>query len=149
MSKESAASRVVAPILVTAITTSAVAAALNLATDWKNNLWAWLAVGVLTLTSGGVAVWLYRKQTAAADELSRRAPVENEAEIGRRSRVGRVLLAAKQRNSLCTGSHTSIKDLTMQAGTTNDSDRTATRMTSAANMQSNNSTKRSSKSSRR
>jgi hypothetical protein len=55
---------------------------LNLATAWKNNLWAWLTVGVLTLISGMVAVWLYRKQIAAADELSRRTRVGNEAEIG-------------------------------------------------------------------
>jgi hypothetical protein len=134
----SAASRVVAPILVTAITASGVAVALNLATAWKNNLWAWLTVGVLTLISGMVAVWLYRKQTAAADELSRRTRVGNEAEIGRKSRIGRALLEAKQWNRLRTGSRAQIRNLTMRAGTTNDSRRTATRATSAADMRSDN-----------
>ena len=53
MPRRSPASRVVAPILVTAITSSMIAVALNLATEWKSDFWAWLAVGVLTLTSGG------------------------------------------------------------------------------------------------
>ena len=130
MPRRSPASRVVAPILVTAITSSMIAVALNLATEWKSDFWAWLAVGVLTLTSGGVSVWLNRRQAAATDESSRFAHEGNEAEIGRWSRVGRTLLEAKQWNRLHTGSHARIKSLTMRAGTTNGSRRTSADMRS-------------------
>jgi hypothetical protein len=32
--------------------------AINVATDVKGNWWAWVAVGVLTVVSAGVSVWL-------------------------------------------------------------------------------------------
>ncbi len=136
MPQRSAAGRVVAPIIVTAITTSGVAIALNLATEWKTNFWAWLAVGVLTVTSGVVAVWLYRRQTSTAAESSHRVGVGNEAEIGRRSGITRALLEAKQWNRLRTGSRTRIGNLTMRAGTTNGERQTRTREPSATDTRS-------------
>jgi hypothetical protein len=58
----SARVRVVAPTVVTALVGSAVAVVVNLATEWKTNWWAWLAVGALTVVSGGVSLWLHRRQ---------------------------------------------------------------------------------------
>jgi cytochrome bd-type quinol oxidase subunit 2 len=50
--------RVVAPTLVWAVLTSAVAVAVNLATEWKSNPWAWLAVVVTTVLVAVAALWV-------------------------------------------------------------------------------------------
>lgn len=62
MALRSAGWRTVAPTVATALVGSAVAVVVNLATEWKTNWWAWLAVVVLTVLSGGVSVLLYRQQ---------------------------------------------------------------------------------------
>jgi hypothetical protein len=47
---------------VTPVVTAAVGVAINLATDGKHSWWAWVAVGVVTVVSGVVAVMLARRQ---------------------------------------------------------------------------------------
>ncbi|HEY8374237.1 MAG TPA: hypothetical protein VIL00_15985 [Pseudonocardiaceae bacterium] len=54
----SAAARAWLPALVGAVVGTALAVLVNLATEWKSNPWAWVAVVVLTLTSAGVTFWL-------------------------------------------------------------------------------------------
>lgn len=41
-----------------AVVTSGLGVAINVATDVKGNWWAWVAVGILTVLSAGVSVWL-------------------------------------------------------------------------------------------
>jgi hypothetical protein len=43
--------------LVVAVVTSGLGVAINLATDMKGSWWAWLAVGTLTVVSGGITAW--------------------------------------------------------------------------------------------
>jgi hypothetical protein len=50
--------------LLGAVVLSGASVAVNLATDWKTNLWAWLAVVVLTVAGAGTTVWLYRVDQA-------------------------------------------------------------------------------------
>ncbi len=61
--------RIVAPTAAFVAVGSAVAAAVNLATEWKTSWWAWLAVVALTVISGGVSLWLYRRQAHANSSL--------------------------------------------------------------------------------
>jgi hypothetical protein len=56
---------VVVPTVAWAVLTSATAVAVNLATEWKSNPWAWLAVAVTTALVASVALWLDRRQAAA------------------------------------------------------------------------------------
>jgi len=62
----SVARRVIAPTVATAVVTSGIAIVINLATDWKTNPWAWLAVVVLTAATAGVALWLNKAQEPPA-----------------------------------------------------------------------------------
>ncbi|MGH4022837.1 MAG: hypothetical protein ACRDT0_27100 [Pseudonocardiaceae bacterium] len=57
--------RVVASTVVTAVVTSAAAVVINLATEWKSNLWAWLAVVVVTVLVAAAALWSDRYAAAA------------------------------------------------------------------------------------
>jgi hypothetical protein len=50
--------RVVAPTVVWAVLTSVLAVVVNLATEWKVNLWAWLAVVVTTVLVAAASLWL-------------------------------------------------------------------------------------------
>lgn len=64
--------RVVAPTMAAAATTSAIAVVVNLATEWKTNPWAWIAVGAFTLISAAVSLWLYHRsggQPSTGDQL--------------------------------------------------------------------------------
>lgn len=61
--------RIVALTAASALVGSAVAAAVNLATEWKTSWWALLAVVALTVISGGVSLWLYRRQAHANSSL--------------------------------------------------------------------------------
>lgn len=61
--------RVVAPTVAWAVLTSAAAVAVNLATEWKSNPWAWPAVVVTTALVAGAALWLdHRKGDPAEPE---------------------------------------------------------------------------------
>jgi hypothetical protein len=57
------------PVLIsaasTALASSAIAIAVNLATEWKTNMVAWIAVAVLTLVATGIATWTQLRQTAS------------------------------------------------------------------------------------
>lgn len=52
------------PPVVTAFAGTGVAVWVNLATQWKNNLWAWVAVAALTAVVAAVAVLLERRRAA-------------------------------------------------------------------------------------
>jgi hypothetical protein len=76
--------RVVAPTVAIAVMTSAVAIAVNLATEWKHNLWAWLAVAAFTLLTAGVTLWLHHRQVGDTSEPRNGiGPVVNNSFIGR------------------------------------------------------------------
>ncbi|MGH3936674.1 MAG: hypothetical protein ACRDS1_17115 [Pseudonocardiaceae bacterium] len=47
----------------TAFLTSAIAVVINLATEWKTNLWVWLGVVGLTVLSAVVSLWLAHRGT--------------------------------------------------------------------------------------
>lgn len=66
----SAVRRVVAPTVATAVVTSGAAVAINLATEWKTNPWAWVAVVVATALVAVAAMWLGRRHTAAAESAA-------------------------------------------------------------------------------
>lgn len=55
---------VTVPVLVSAVLTAVVSSALaivvNLATEWKGNMWAWIGVAALTLLAAGVAAVVQR-----------------------------------------------------------------------------------------
>jgi hypothetical protein len=55
--------RVLAPITTTAVVGSATNVAVNLATEWKTNWWAWLLVVTLTVISIPVSLWLDQRPT--------------------------------------------------------------------------------------
>jgi hypothetical protein len=79
--------RLVLPAVVAALATSAVGVAVNLATDWRTNVVAWVVVVVLTLLSAGVTIWLIRRQEPSASGW----PVVRDATIGRDNiQLGRV-----------------------------------------------------------
>jgi len=80
----------VTPPFVVALATSGLGVAINLATEWKTNLWAWAAVVVITLLSAGVTLWLTRRQLDQEARKSRGLVVES-AHIGRDNiQIGRV-----------------------------------------------------------
>lgn len=57
-------SRVVVPTAIAAIVGTGINVAVNVATNWKTNPWAWLAVAALTVISWAVSLWLYRNRQA-------------------------------------------------------------------------------------
>lgn len=58
--------RVAAPTIATAAVSSGVAIVINLATEWKTNIWAWAAVAALTLVAAALSLWLARRPDASA-----------------------------------------------------------------------------------
>lgn len=77
-----AARRVVAPTVVWAVLTSMVAVAVNLATEWKSNPWAWLVVGVSTALVAVAALWLdHRRADPAGPERPVGGQVVNNSTI--------------------------------------------------------------------
>jgi membrane protein implicated in regulation of membrane protease activity len=61
MDTPSAVPRVWIPTLAVAVSSTAAAVAVNVATEWKTNSWAWVAVMLITAVSAAVSVWLYRR----------------------------------------------------------------------------------------
>jgi hypothetical protein len=53
--------RVVLPILATTVVSTVVAVSVNVATDGRSNVWAWIAVLVATALSAAVTLWLWRR----------------------------------------------------------------------------------------
>ncbi|GLY50083.1 hypothetical protein [Lentzea sp. NBRC 102530] len=62
MAQGSATRRVITPTIAMAVVLSGTAITINLATDWKTNLWAWLGVFALTAATAAVSYWLYKAQ---------------------------------------------------------------------------------------
>lgn len=54
--------RVGLPTLAVGVATSGTAIAITYATAWRDNVWAWVAVGMMTLAGAGVSVWTYVRQ---------------------------------------------------------------------------------------
>jgi hypothetical protein len=65
--------QVVTPTLVWAVLTSTVAVAVNLATEWKSNPWAWFVVAVTTALVAVAALWLEHQQGDPPAESERPA----------------------------------------------------------------------------
>lgn len=83
--------RVVAPTLVCAVLTSMVAVVVNLATEWKSNPWAWLAVAVTTVLVAVAALWLEHRRggfPAESERPAHRQVVENSTIYGSNFQVG-------------------------------------------------------------
>lgn len=53
----------IVPTAAVAVVGSAMAVVINLATEWKTEPWAWVAVALLTAVAAGVGLWLSRAQT--------------------------------------------------------------------------------------
>ncbi|MEV6072047.1 hypothetical protein AB0L82_36375 [Nocardia sp. NPDC052001] len=62
----SAIARIAAPTAATALVTTALAIAINLATDGEHSPWLWAGVGALTLTSFALSMWLHHRQNGSA-----------------------------------------------------------------------------------
>lgn len=110
--------RVALPTLAIAATTSGIALVINYATAWRNNLWAWVAVGVLTLLSGGLSVWVYvQQQPDMPPDVSRAGDSRsNELIVGPKGRFRRVQLLARERNRAEFGANAEVGTLQMVAG---------------------------------
>ena len=83
------------PTVATAVVGSGVATVINLATEWKTNVWAWVAVAVLTLLAAGLSLWLAcRSETttpAAPPAVSQSGSVgRDNIQIGRVGRDARI-----------------------------------------------------------
>lgn len=113
MSQRSIASGVVLPTVAAAVITSVIAIAVTFATAWRDNLWAWLAVGILTMVSAGVSVWLYRQQ--AHPDPGPGATGANEAEIGRKANVGLVEQFGGVASKLKVGARARVETVRMGA----------------------------------
>jgi hypothetical protein len=107
--------RVVVPTVAVAVTTSLVAVAVNLATEWQDNLWAWLVVGVLTLIGAVVSLWLSRRQGAGVDAT---ADGRNELDVRRTETADDIVLMARRGNRMRARSTKINGKLIMQAGVT-------------------------------
>ncbi|MEV6276273.1 hypothetical protein [Nocardia sp. NPDC051832] len=80
----SALARVAAPTATTAVVTTALAIAVNLATGQQHSVWLWVAVGGLTLAMFGTSMWLHHRQTEQPEPAPPPATgVELEAVRGR------------------------------------------------------------------
>jgi ABC-type iron transport system FetAB permease component len=88
-----------APTVVWAVLTSVLAVAVNLATEWKVNLWAWLAVVVTTALVAAASLWLDRRQVGP--ELARPVggQVVNNSTIGWSVQVGNDLNINRDRHA--------------------------------------------------
>lgn len=81
--------RVVVPTVVWAVLTSVVAVAVNLATEWKSNPWAWLVVVVTTVLVAAAALWLdHRRGDLAVIERPVGGQVVSNSTIGSNVQVG-------------------------------------------------------------
>jgi hypothetical protein len=72
--------RVWGPTLLTAATSTGIAIVVNVATDAKSNLWAWVAVGSLTVLAFFGSLWSYRRQHTRDERAA-------ETRIGRNVRI--------------------------------------------------------------
>ncbi|GAA2831700.1 hypothetical protein [Crossiella cryophila] len=61
--------------LATAMVASGIGVSVNVATELGTNVWAWVAVGVLTLAAAGVALWA--QASSAEDDGERGGSVTN------------------------------------------------------------------------
>ena len=67
MSRRSMVRRVWLPTLLTAATSTVIAIVVILATTWKTNPWAWIAVGVLTVLAFLGSLWLQQREQIDAE----------------------------------------------------------------------------------
>ena len=68
---------------IVALLTAAAGIATNLATEWKRNLWAWVAVGILTVAAAGVTTFASKRNNAGTNkEGSVTTSVETSGRVG-------------------------------------------------------------------
>lgn len=72
--------------LLSALVASGVGVTVNVATDLGTNVWAWVALGVLTLAAAGVAVWAQRGEPEGAAARTTRSPARCTARWSRPTR---------------------------------------------------------------
>jgi hypothetical protein len=97
----------------TAATGSGIAVAITYATAWRNNIWAWVVVGVLTLASAGVSLWLYLQQ---GSDTTIGGSGTNEVTLGRKSSIGTLRAYASRRNEIALGTRSQIDQLEVTSG---------------------------------
>ncbi|MBO0805647.1 MAG: hypothetical protein J2P25_21545 [Nocardiopsaceae bacterium] len=101
------------PTFVTAAITSGIAIAITYATARRNDIWAWVAVGVLTLASAVASVWLYLQQQGPDA-----AGVSGVAEVAirRKSRIRAMRADASRHARVDVGPGSDLDTLEVTAG---------------------------------
>jgi hypothetical protein len=115
-------SRIALPTFVTAVITSGIAVAITYATAWRDNVWAWLAVALLTVISAAISVWLYaQQQRPGTDESSATRDINtalsgtSDISIGRKA-ISRRVRARALRSKITVGDGTYIDEIDVVAG---------------------------------
>lgn len=116
-------SRIALPTFVTAVITSGIAVAITYATAWRDNVWAWLAVALLTVISAAISVWLYaQQQGSGTDEPSATSDINtalsgtSDISIGRKVVIPRRVRARALRSKITVGDGTHIDEIDVVAG---------------------------------
>jgi hypothetical protein len=84
VAQQSPALRVATPTILTAVLASGLAIVINLATEWKRDLWPWVVVAALTVATAAVALWLARAE--ATGETDGDGTVRGDVSIKARDR---------------------------------------------------------------
>ncbi|GAB3465807.1 hypothetical protein [Actinophytocola sediminis] len=90
-----------------ALLASALAVVVNLATEWKHNLAAWIVVAALTILTAATTFLLMRDAPES--------PRTNDLSFGHRLRAGRVRVKGR-RNRFTAGDDATITDLDVSSG---------------------------------
>jgi hypothetical protein len=69
VARQSPVLRITTPTILTAVLASGSAVVINLATEWKHNIWLWVAAAALTVATAAVALWLARAQATGGPEV--------------------------------------------------------------------------------
>lgn len=81
MARGSAVRRVAAPTVASGITTTALAIMINIATDGRYGVWAWVAVGVLTLVTLVLTLWLNSRQDPSPGPVQDRVHISGNSVV--------------------------------------------------------------------
>jgi len=73
--------RVALPTVASGIVTTALAIAINVATDGRYGVWAWVAVGALTIATLVVSLWLNARQNPSPDPVPDRVHVGGNVDV--------------------------------------------------------------------
>lgn len=70
------------PITAVAVIGSALAVVVNLATEWKTNLWVWAGVAGVTCAAAGASWWLHRAQNPSSGDEDQPRPLVERSVLG-------------------------------------------------------------------